>query len=285
MLPVADATRAVPTIGAIAARTPRTCSGSTLGLARRFEVQRIRDRRGIDRDERSDANEQQCFPVETRRSNGVCGHAREQVEDRGIGGRISHGASFRSKVALRSMSVGAASSSYRWHEIVFRERTPSGRPTAPPSRAPRLVRRYLLSARGGCLDVLGAFGVDLVLGDLVGLRERLLDVTRPSAPRTARRCPSCPAACTSSTSALISFFVACGRGSRRRRPPIPAPTTADARNAGGKIRPMTAPPTAPQRGSLAHVVGVVRHVDLAVGVAADERETVHRDDTHRGRVA
>ena len=86
MLPVADATRAVPTIGATAASTPRTWSASMPASRRGSEVHQIRDRRGIDRDQRRDANEHERLRVEIRRLDRVRGHACEEVEDGSVGG-------------------------------------------------------------------------------------------------------------------------------------------------------------------------------------------------------
>ena len=103
--PVADATRAVPTIGATAARTPRIRSGSMPISRCRSEVEQVRGRRGIDRDERSDADEHQCLRIEARRLDRVRGHAREQVEDRGVGGRISHGALLSWEVRSEDVTV------------------------------------------------------------------------------------------------------------------------------------------------------------------------------------
>ena len=77
--PVAEATRAVPTIGAIAAG-PADLLGVDADLAGHSEVQQVRDRRGIDGDERRDANEHECLPVETRRGHRVRGHRCKQVE-------------------------------------------------------------------------------------------------------------------------------------------------------------------------------------------------------------
>ena len=66
MLPVADAMRAVPTIGAIAARTPRTCSASIPAspAAPRFSAYETAGR--VDCDQRSDANEKERLEIEAR---------------------------------------------------------------------------------------------------------------------------------------------------------------------------------------------------------------------------
>ena len=83
-LTVAEATRAVPTIGATAARMPRSFSDVDAHLGRRLGVRQIRDRRGIDRDERGDANEHELVRLEARRLDRVQGHAPEQVEQRSL---------------------------------------------------------------------------------------------------------------------------------------------------------------------------------------------------------
>src|SRR5215203_3822744 len=70
--------------------------GVDIELARDFEVHQIRERGGINGDERSDANKHECFRVETRCGHRVCCHVCEKVEDRGLSSRFSHGASFRS---------------------------------------------------------------------------------------------------------------------------------------------------------------------------------------------
>ena len=51
MLLVADTTRAVPTIGAIRRKHAADLLGVEADLGCRFEVHRIRDRRGIDGDQ------------------------------------------------------------------------------------------------------------------------------------------------------------------------------------------------------------------------------------------
>ena len=66
MLPVADATRAVPTIGAIAAEHAANLLGVYPDRPCRLEIQRIRDGGGVDRDERGDANEHEGLRVEAR---------------------------------------------------------------------------------------------------------------------------------------------------------------------------------------------------------------------------
>src|SRR5215207_2103342 len=70
--------------------------GVDIELARDFEVHQIRERGGINGDERSDANKHECFRVETRCGHRVCCHVCEKVEDRGLSSRFSHGVSFRS---------------------------------------------------------------------------------------------------------------------------------------------------------------------------------------------
>ena len=58
--------------------------GVDIELARCLEVHQVRDRRGIDRHQRRDANEHQRLRVEAGRLDRVRSHAREQVEDRGF---------------------------------------------------------------------------------------------------------------------------------------------------------------------------------------------------------
>jgi hypothetical protein len=81
ILPVVDATRAVPTIGATAARTPRTRSGSTCRDRTPFQGSSDTKRTGLNCDERGDANEHECFRIETRCRSRVRGHVCEQIED------------------------------------------------------------------------------------------------------------------------------------------------------------------------------------------------------------
>ena len=59
-------------------------------LVRRSEVHEIRDGRGIDRDERGDANEHERLRVEARRRERIRGHVPEQVEDGGLICRLGH---------------------------------------------------------------------------------------------------------------------------------------------------------------------------------------------------
>jgi len=95
--------------------------------------------------------------------------------------------------------------------------------------------------------------------------------------------PELPGGRTSSTFALISFFVvvvedragartdACADSCRRQE--CRREDQADDRTANGsKCR------------SPAHVVRIVLHVDLAVGVAADEHEPVHDDHAVAGKL-
>ena len=53
-------------------------------LAGRAEVHQIRDRRGIHRDQRGDANQHECVRIETRRGDRGRGHPGEKVQDRGL---------------------------------------------------------------------------------------------------------------------------------------------------------------------------------------------------------
>jgi hypothetical protein len=119
---------------------------------------------------------------------------------------------------------------------------------AQPYGAESGVGPKCLQIRRVCLDLLGAFVVDLVLADFVGLCKRLLHVTDPALLEQGDDARM-PGGSTSSTSALISFF--CRRSMIAPVPaPIPAPTAADVRDAGGKTRPMIAPPTAPSTAPL-----------------------------------
>ena len=94
MLPVADATRAVPTIGAMRGEHAADPLGVDADVGGHLEVHQVRERRRIDGDERSDANQHERLRVETRHGDGVRGHAREQIEDRGALCGFSHGAPF-----------------------------------------------------------------------------------------------------------------------------------------------------------------------------------------------
>ena len=69
----------MPTIGAIAASAPADLLGVDADLAPRFEVQQIRDGRGVDRDKSRDANERECLHIKTRRGDRIRGHAFEEV--------------------------------------------------------------------------------------------------------------------------------------------------------------------------------------------------------------
>jgi hypothetical protein len=63
---VAEAIRAVPTIGATAARTPRTCR-IDLEVTRSLEIECTRNRRCVDRDQRGDTHQHQRLRIEARR--------------------------------------------------------------------------------------------------------------------------------------------------------------------------------------------------------------------------
>src|SRR3954451_22570307 len=76
--------------------------GVDTGVGGRLEVQQIRGRRGIDRDERSEADEHERLRIETRRDNRVRGHAGEQVEDGGLVRGCRHRASFPSGMCFRT---------------------------------------------------------------------------------------------------------------------------------------------------------------------------------------
>ena len=58
--------------------------GVDADLVCRSEVHQVRDRRGIDGDERGDANEHERLLIEARRVERGCRHVLEQVEDRGV---------------------------------------------------------------------------------------------------------------------------------------------------------------------------------------------------------
>ncbi len=93
------------------------------------------------------------------------------------------------------------------------------------------------------LDLLGAFAIELVLGGLVSIRKRLLDVVDQTLLEQWRTMPELPGGSTSSTFALISF---CG-GQRSRRHRRPAPTQPIQER--GRMEPTIAPPTARLLGS------------------------------------
>ena len=78
--------------------------GVDVELACRFEVEHVRHRRGIDSGQRSDANQHQGLRLEARGLDRVRRHAREQVQERGLACRSSHGAVFR----RRSWSMSCA---------------------------------------------------------------------------------------------------------------------------------------------------------------------------------
>ena len=95
ILPIALATRAVPTIGAMRGQDAAEHLGVDADPGCRFEVHLVRLRRGIDGGERRDADEHQRPRVESRRGSRVGGHPHEQIEDPGLSGWIGH-ASLRS---------------------------------------------------------------------------------------------------------------------------------------------------------------------------------------------
>ena len=109
--------RAVPTIGATAVRTPRTSLGVHARLAGSAEVERVRDRRRVDRDQRRDPDEHQRSLVQVRRLDRIRRHACQQVEDRSLACLLCHvvpPSVSRSAVALRTVVPGSAARPAVW---------------------------------------------------------------------------------------------------------------------------------------------------------------------------
>ena len=84
---VAETIFVVPTIGAMAVNTPRMRSGVDADLGRGLQVHPVGEHRGVDCDERGDADEHHLRIVEAHGQDGLAGHAAQQLEDRGLGGR------------------------------------------------------------------------------------------------------------------------------------------------------------------------------------------------------
>ena len=106
-------------------------------------------------------------------------------------------------------------------------------------------------------------GTPLVLS---AFTKRLLGVLDPGSSNSAT-IPEPPGRSTSSTSALVSFFCS---WSRMAPAPGPGTTAADATNAGGKMGPTVAQPTARAARPTSWALSFA-----FVGVSADQHEAVH----------